>query len=163
MPKADGKIRHCGDYRTLNARTIPDRYSPPHIADFAHALNGKTIFPKIDLVRAYNQIPVSPNDRAKTAITAITVGLSEFNFMHFGLRNAAQTCQRFVDQVTRVLDFVYAYIDDFQIASATEAEHKEHLKLLFEPLNEYGILINPAKCVFGFPEITFLGYTFNKE
>ena len=83
--------------------------------------------------------------------------------MPFGLRNAAQTCQRFVDQITRGLDFVYAYIDDFLVASATEAEHKEHLKQLFERLSQYGVVINPAKCVFGVEEITFLGYTVNKE
>ena len=82
--------------------------------------------------------------------------------MPFGLRNAAQTCQRFVDQVTHGLDFVYAYIDDFLIASATEAEHKEHLKQLFNRLNQYDV-INSAKCVFGAEEIIFLGYTVNKD
>ena len=81
----------------------------------------------------------------------------------FGLRNAAQTCQRFVDQIIHGFDFVFAYIDDFLIASKDEAEHCEHLRLLFERLKHYGVVINPAKCVFGMNEITFLGYTVNQD
>lgn len=44
VPKKDGGIRPCGDQRALNARTIPDRYTPPHIEDFAQNLHGKRIF-----------------------------------------------------------------------------------------------------------------------
>uniref|UniRef100_A0A1Y1LHV5 Reverse transcriptase domain-containing protein n=1 Tax=Photinus pyralis TaxID=7054 RepID=A0A1Y1LHV5_PHOPY len=81
--------------------------------------------------------------------------------MMFGLRNAAQTCQRFVDEIIRGLDFVYAYIDDFLIASENEAQHVEHLKILFDRFAKYGVVINPAKCVFGVSEIAFLGYPVN--
>jgi hypothetical protein len=75
-------------------------------------------------------------------LTAITTpfGLFEFPFMSFGLRTAAQTFQRFMDDVLRGLDCCFAYLDD-----------------------KSGILINPVKCVFRVPEITFLGYKVSAE
>ena len=39
-------------------------------------------------------------------------GLFEFLRMRFGLENAAQTFQRFIDQVLSGLHFSYTYIDD---------------------------------------------------
>ena len=64
-----------------------------------------------------------------------------------------------MDQVIRGLDFCYVYIDDMLIASHTPDKHnKVHLRLVLQHFDQYGILINPAKCVFGVNELHFLGY-----
>jgi hypothetical protein len=83
--------------------------------------------------------------------------------MSFGLRNAAQTFQRFIDEVLRDLDFCYAYIDDMLIASTSEDEHEQHLRTLFQHFSEYGVLLNPAKYVFSATEVTFQSYTISAE
>ena len=78
--------------------------------------------------------------------------------MPFGLKNAAQAFQRLMDSVCAGLDFVFDYLDDILIAFESEAEHKEHLQLLFDRLAEHGLVVKTEKCVFGVEEIDFLGH-----
>ena len=83
--------------------------------------------------------------------------------MPFGLRNAAQTFQRFINDILRGLTFCYTYIDDVLIASTNKEEHKQHLHLVFQRFKEYGVIINPSKCELGVTELTFLGHTLTSQ
>ncbi|BHF78347.1 hypothetical protein SprV_0602146000 [Sparganum proliferum] len=133
VPKAaTGDWRPRGDYRALN-----------------------NVYSKIDLVRAFQQIPIAPEDFSKTAVTT-PFGLFEFLRVPFGLRNASQTFQRLVDRVLRRLPFVYAYIDDILVASSAAEEHMEHLATVFDRIQQFGVVLNPSKCVFSVPSSEFL-------
>lgn len=63
-----------------------------------------------------------------------------------------------MDNVFRGLDFCYVYIDDLLIASTSPQQHREHLRLVFERLRHFDMVINPQKCVFGTSTVEFLGH-----
>ena len=147
----------CGDYRALNAATKLDRYPVPHIQDITAVAQNNKVFTKLDLIQAYHQIPVEPDHIPKMAITT-PFGMFEFVPVLFGLQNAAQTFQRFIDQDLRELPFVCAYIDDVLIASRNMQEHIDHVHQVFGRLKQYGVVLNPMKCTFGQSEVIFLGH-----
>ena len=116
---------------TVNDKTVDDRYPIPRIQDFtSNLMDGCSILSKIDLIRGYHQIFVNLDDVPKTSVIT-PFGLVEFLRMTFGLKNAAQTFQRFMDSVLQDLDFVFDYLDDILVASKSKEEHKQHLAALF--------------------------------
>ena len=136
VPKPSGGWYPCGDYGRLNTVTVDDRYPVPRLQDFTATLAGKTIFSKIYLVRAYHQVPMTPNDIPKTAVIT-PFGLYEFLRMPFGLKNAAQAFQRLMDKVCQGLARVFVYLDDILVASEDRHQHLRDLTELFDRLEDH--------------------------
>nr|VZI00790.1 unnamed protein product [Spirometra erinaceieuropaei] len=160
-PQTNG-WRLCGDYRALNNVTIPDRYPLPHLQDFSRALCGKTVFSKIDLVRAFHQILMASEDIPKTTVMA-SFGLFEFLPMLFGLQNVSETFQSFIDRVLRGLPFVFAYISDVLVTSPDVEEHLQQPTPLSDRFQLSGVTLHLAKCVLGATSLEFLGHLIDSK
>jgi hypothetical protein len=78
--------------------------------------------------------------------------------------HAFQTTQQSTDfpaihgQPIQTSAFRACYLDNLIIASHTLEEHHEHLQQIFTILQENGLQINPAKCVFAAVTVEFLGH-----
>lgn len=54
-------------------------------------------------------------------------------------------------------------MDDLLVASTSPDKHLQHLRLVFERLSAHGVVMNPHKCVFGVPELEFLGHHIDRN
>ena len=75
--------------------TVEDKYPVLNAQTLFHRLAAATIFSKIDLVKAYHQIPMNTISIPLTAITS-PFGLFEYPYMPFGVHNASATFQRHI-------------------------------------------------------------------
>lgn len=83
VPKEEpGGWRACGDYSALNNATVLDRYPLPRIEDVTASQQRSTIFLKVDLMKAYHQIPVATEDISRTVIVT-PFDLFEYLHMSF--------------------------------------------------------------------------------
>lgn len=126
VKRKNDRWRACVDYCRLNQITILDQYPIPHLQDFIHHLHECTVFTTLGLTQAYYQVPVAPENKAKTTVI-ISFGLFQFNAMIFDLCNAAQSFQRPMDKALRGLEFCHCYIDDVLITFKNPKQYEEHL------------------------------------
>jgi hypothetical protein len=159
VPKKDGNLRPCIDYRDLNRDTKKNRYPLPLISEIRDRLQGATIFTKMDIRDAYYQVRIREGDEWKTAF-GTRYGHYEYLVMPFGLCNAPATFQALVNNTLReYLDiFVTVYLDDVLIYSKDEEEHKKHVKLVLEALRSRNLRAKLEKCEFHTTDFDFLGY-----
>ena len=66
VPKKNGKIKVCVDYRKLNAATITDPFPLPFYDTLLDAVAGHEIYSFLDGFSGYDQVLMAPKDRDKT-------------------------------------------------------------------------------------------------
>ena len=132
VPKKDGKVRMCVDYRDLNQASPKDNFPLPHIDVLVDNTTNFALFSFMDGFSGYNQIKMAPKDMEK--ITFITLwGTFYYKVMSFGLKNAGATYERAM--VALIHDMMHkeieVYVDDMIAKSRTEEEHLVNLQKLF--------------------------------
>lgn len=164
VPKPDGSLRLCVDYRGLNNITIKNSYPLPLISELQDRLQGAQWFTKFDIPAAYNRIRMKHGEEWKTAFRT-RFGHYEYLVMPFGLTNAPATFQAFINNVLRQhLDvFVTVYLDDILVYSKTKEEHVKHVRLVLKALQQARLRLKPKKCEFHVQEVQFLGYIITRN
>ena len=159
IPKKDGKVRMCVDYRDLNRESPKDDFPLPHINVLVDNTAQSSVFSFMDGFSGYNQIKMALEDMDKTAFTT-PWGTFCYRVMPFGLKNAGATYQQAM--VTLFHDMIHkeveVYVDDMIAKSQTEEEHLVHLKKLFDRLRKFRLRLNPNKCTFGVRSGKLLGF-----
>ena len=158
FPKKSGELRICIDYSQLNKQTVKDAYPLPLPDEVQDKLAGCTVFTTLDLHSGYWQLPVVPHDQLKTAFCpGPGMGLYQFCRMPFGLTGATESFQCLMDSVTRGLPFVMPYLDDLLIYSPIPQVHQQHLRQVFQRLQDATWKI----CHIGLPQVSYLGHIFD--
>jgi hypothetical protein len=84
--------------------------------------------------------------------------------LSFGLTNAPTYFMYMMNKVfMEYLDmFVVVFIDDILVYSRSEEEHKEHLRLFLQKLQEHRLYAKLSKCEFWMKQGAFLGHIISK-
>lgn len=162
--KKNGSIRMCIDYRTLNARTIPDQYTVPRIDDALDCMTGSRWFSVLDLRNGYYQIAMAETDKEKTAFIC-PLGFYQFERMPQGITGAPATFQRLMEKAVGDMNLLQClvYLDDLIVFGRTLEEHEERLLKVLDRLQEYGLKLSIDKCQFCQPQVKYVGHIVSAE
>ena len=150
VPKKDGKVSLCIDYRDLNRASLEVSFPLPHIDTLIDITTTNMFFSFMDEFLGYNQIKMAKEGKAKT--TFITHwGTYAYDVMPFGLKNAGAIYQQamvtlFHDMMHKEIKF---YVDDMIAKSHTPRDYLIGLRKLFKRLVKHRLRLYPNKCVFG--------------
>jgi transposase InsO family protein len=159
VPKKDGGLRCCIDYRGLNQVTIKDRTPLPNMAELRDRLEGAQFFTKMDLREGYYNIRVRKEDIPKTAFRT-RFGHFEFKVMPFGLTNAPATFMRLMNKIFYDLYDIclVVYLDDLLVFSKTLSDHRKHVEEVFRRLRNNTLFVKESKCRFAVGKVEFCGH-----
>ena len=139
VPKADGSIRICGDFKvTINPVLEVDQYPLLRPEDIFSILAGGQRFSKLDLVSAYQQLILDESSRQYVTVNTHK-GLYRYTRLPFGVASAPAVFQNVMEKVLHGLTGVCCYLDDILVIGKTDEEHYQNLKAVLDRLQAKGL------------------------
>ena len=159
VPKRDGSIRVCGDYKvTVNPVLDVDKYPLPRPGDIFATLAGGKRFTTLDLSHAYNQL-ILDEESGKYVVVNTHRGLYRYTRLPFGIASAPALFQRVMDQILQGMEKVTCYLDDILITGNLDKEHLlKNLSEVLRRLQNHGVRLKLDKCCFMEDSVEYLGH-----
>jgi ribonuclease HI len=161
VPKKDGALRVCIDFRRLNEISKPRIYAPRSDRALRHHIATYTWWSKIDIKDAFFHLSLAKESRPLTAFRT-PFGLFQWNVLPQGLNIAPAEFQLYIEHVLQPLlgDHLAIHIDDILISSNS----RQHCARLTDQakriLDSYNLEINWKKSAFITQDVTFCGFRY---
>ena len=157
IPKTDGTVRLCGDYKvSVNKVIHTDQYPIPTPEEVFAKMEGGEKFSKIDLKCAYQQLLLDEKSQELVTINT-SQGLFRYTRLPFGISSSPAIWQRFIDQVLGGLERTCAIMDDVLVSGRDDQDHMQNLKKVFQRFWKYGLRVKPYKCGFMQECVVYMG------
>ena len=158
VPKKDGHVRICGDYKvSINPFLAVDQHSLPNAEEIFASLTGGQKFTKLDLSQAYQQLLL--DDDSKSLLTINThKGLYHYTRLPFGVASAPAIFQKTMDVLLQGIPNTLCYIDDIIITGPDDSAHMRTLQEVLTRLQSRGFRLKKSKCVFLCKSVEYLGH-----
>src|SRR5204863_98506 len=167
VPKsANPQIAHfVTDFRARNLNTVKDQYPLPHIPTILNRLAKANYRSKIDLMDAYFQIRVKPEDEKHTAFKTPDGQMYNSRVMQQGDCNSPSIFMRIINYILQAFlgIFVFVYLDDIFIYSDTLEDHIDHIKQVCLKLREHRLYASAKKSQFFADKLEILGHYINNQ
>jgi hypothetical protein len=132
VPKKNGKLRICVDFKKLNVATKKDPYLLSFTDEVINTIAGHEVYTFLNGFSRYHHISIATEDQYKTTFV-IDWGAFVWVIMPFGVKNGPPTYQRAITKsLCEYIDvFMKIFLDDF-IISNDLSTHLENLIFFFK-------------------------------
>lgn len=152
IPKKNGSLRLCIDYRRVNKITKPDRFPTPSLNDLIFSLHGTQYFTSLDLIRGYYQSGDHCIFNATKSLSVQTLGIWSPKCSVCFQRNMQEVLQDFNWKNVMI------YIDDVLIMEKTFERHLALVEKVLDTFLNHRIKIKASKCCWFQNEVPFLDH-----
>ncbi len=149
IKKLEEELCFCVNYRDLNAIIVKNQYSLSLILEMLNRLNQAKIFIKLNIISAFNRLWIKEEDEV-LIIFCTQFKLFKYLVILFNLCNKFVSFQKYINNTLckHLNKFCTAYLNDILIYFDNELEHKIHVKLILQKLQEADLQMNIIKCKF---------------
>ena len=161
-PGTPPPLRCVLDFRKVNDRSLPDRYSIKEVRECIDEVGrlASDIFTTIDLTAGFWQQRLEEGSRQYTAFSVPGKGARyQWKVTPMGLQGSPASFSRLMDYVMRDQGGVLTYVDDVLAHCRGHEKHLQIVRGVLHRLRKYGLKLNVAKTIIGAAEVQYLGYT----
>ncbi len=150
VPKTDGSVRFCVDYRKVNAVSKFDAYPMPRVDELLDRLGTARFYSTLDLTKGILADPLITVIQRKVSLhNAVWIAPICHASVWVVSGRPLPFSASWTKSSDRTTAYAAAYLDDIIIYSQDWQRHMVHLREVLRALRGAGLTANPKKCAMG--------------